>query len=80
MILEHSVCGGVKELVVTFRLEAPNISRNFAKYETKWALLFRFVSFRFVSFSSEYMVSYFVSFRLSSQDAFHLIKPDQIFR
>ena len=32
---------------VTFRLEAPNISRNFAEYETKWALLFRFVSFRF---------------------------------
>ena len=32
---------------VTFRLEAPNISRNFAKYETKWALSFRFVSFRF---------------------------------
>ena len=52
-----------------------------------WALLFLFVSFRFVFISelgtrnsSEYMVSYFVSFRLSSQDAHHLIKPAQTSR
>ena len=54
--------------------------KYFAKFREIRNEMGPFVSFRFVSFSSEYMVSYFVSFRLSSQDAFHLIKPDQIFR
>ena len=57
-------CTSMNTYMYTYRaVEVPEISRNFAKYETKWALSFGFVSFRFVSFSSEYTAPYFVSFR-----------------
>ena len=43
-------CSDHKDFTILFRLRGPYFREIFAKYETKWALIFRFVSFRFVSF------------------------------